>query len=529
MGNTELDIILVVDDNVADRQILAEILALRGYTPHTLPQDEVNLESVTMLAPALVILDAGAIGTYTRLQALGAWTMPVLFSGVVDADMERSAVFAVGGVDYLAKPFRSAEVITRIELHLARRRAPQQGTEQATKLAAQLQREITARQDAEAALRAAHEILNKRMTESTATLRASEAMFRYLLGRVNDGYVIVNDEEQIVYANIKAQVYLGLGREIDKTAPPVFTDLITQQYRREPQAAWALWPKKMFVNKAPVPLYLVRPETQSAKAFWLQVEMLDISAGLGTEAGRIICLTDITEKTSLQEELSRFHAVIAHKLRTPLVPIYTGLTFLVEQAAIMPQEDLLMFIQNAAEGAEHLYNEVEQIVRYLGAPRVVSPDLAFSFDDLSALIERIGGELLLPDIAVSGLEAVQGRRLVLSSWSLEAVLWEILENAKKFHPRNMPMITVNVATVGVQQMRIQVWDDGLTLSPEQLVHMWMPYYQGDKFATGQVAGMGLGLSMVATHVWSVGGSCRSFNREGGPGIVIELVLPCSNC
>lgn len=521
MGNTESDIILIVDDSVADRQILAEILTLRGYTTHTLSQDEISPESIAVLAPALVILDARAIGAYTRLQALETWTMPVLFSGGVDADMDRSAVFAAGGADYLAKPYRSAEVITRIEMHLVLQHVQQQAT--------QLQQEITAREEAEAALRSAHEILNRRTTESTATLRASEAMFRYLLGRVNDGYIIVNDDEQILYANIKAQVYLGLGREIDKTTPPRFTDLITQQYRREPQAAWALWPKKMFINKAPVPLYLVRPETQIAKAFWLQVEMLDISAGLDTEAGRIICLTDITEKTSLQEELSRFHAVIAHKLRTPLVPIYTGLTFLVDQAETMPKDDVLMFIQNAAEGAEHLYNEVEQIVRYLGAPRVVSPDLAFALADFGLLVERIGSELVLPEITVSGLETVQDTRLVLSGWSLEAVLWEILENAKKFHPRNMPVITFNVAKVGVQQVRIQVLDDGLTLSPEQLVHMWMPYYQGDKFATGQVAGMGLGLSMVSTHVWSVGGSCRSFNREDAPGVVIELMLPSTNC
>lgn len=521
MDNAKPITVLIIDDRVADCQVLAEILTLRGYTVRILSQDEVSPESVAASAPALVVLDVGAFGTYTRLQALGVWTMPVLFSGGVDDDMDRSAVFAAGGADYLAKPYRSAEVITRIEMHLTLQHTQEQ--------AERLQEEVAARQHAEAALRFTQEVLNRRTTESTATLRASEAMFRYLLGRMNDGYVIVDDEERIQYTNIKAQVYLGLGREIDRTAPPKFMDLISQQYLREPQAAWALWPKKMFINKAPAPLYLVRPETQVAKAFWLQVEMLDISAGLDTEAGRIICLTDITEKTSLQEELSRFHAVIAHKLRTPLVPIYTGLTFLVEQAASMPQDDILMFIQNAAEGAEHLYNEVEQIVRYLGAPRVVSSDMAFALDDFGALIEDVASEMLLPDIVVFGLEAVQGVYLTLSGWSLEAILWEILENAKKFHPRNMPVVTVNVAKVAVQQIQIQVWDDGLTLSPEQLVHMWMPYYQGDKFATGQVAGMGLGLSMVATHVWSVGGSCRSFNREDGPGIVIELVLPCSNC
>ncbi|MFN2286204.1 MAG: two-component system response regulator, partial [Anaerolineae bacterium] len=126
MENTEPDTILIVDDSVADRQILAEILTLRGYTTHTLPQDEASPESVAALAPALVILDTGAFGTYTRLQELAAWTMPVLFSGVVDDAMDRGAVFAAGGADYLAKPFRSTEVITRVEMHLTLQRAQQQ-------------------------------------------------------------------------------------------------------------------------------------------------------------------------------------------------------------------------------------------------------------------------------------------------------------------------------------------------------------------------------------------------------------------
>ena len=119
----------------------------------------------------------------------------------------------------------------------------------------------------------------------------------------------------------------------------------------------------------------------------------------------------------------------------------------------------------------------------------------------------------------------------LSREAMELVLWELLENAKKFHPQQSPTVDIKLSGVsnGVCRaatgVRIRVCDDGLTLSPDQLVKMWIPYYQAERYFTGQVPGMGLGLSMVATLIWGVGGTCRSYNRGADFGIVVELVLP----
>jgi hypothetical protein len=41
--------------------------------------------------------------------------------------------------------------------------------------------------------------------------------------------------------------------------------------------------------------------------------------------------------------------------------------------------------------------------------------------------------------------------------------------------------------------------------------------------------MGLGLSMVASLIWRVGGSCRLYNREDRSGVVVELILPLADC
>jgi two-component system cell cycle response regulator len=96
---------------------------------------------------------------------------------------------------------------------------------------------------------------------------------------------------------------------------------------------------------------------------------------------------------------------------------------------------------------------------------------------------------------------------------------------QQFHPPHTPTVQVVVSRSNVATVNLRVGDDGLTLSPEQLAWAWSPYYQGEKYFTGQATGMGLGLSMVATMVWGAGGASRIYNRGDGPGVAVELDLP----
>jgi signal transduction histidine kinase len=149
--------------------------------------------------------------------------------------------------------------------------------------------------------------------------------------------------------------------------------------------------------------------------------------------------------------------------------------------------------------------------------------------ELPALITEIYTVLALEslkveqeDIELSGSPSKS--YLPLSRQALAMILQELLENAHKFHPEHAPTVKIKLS-LEPGYLTLQVSDDGLTLSPEQLSKIWVPYYQGEKYFTGQITGMGLGLAMVAALVWEAGGSCRAFNREAGPGVVIELRLP----
>jgi K+-sensing histidine kinase KdpD len=119
--------------------------------------------------------------------------------------------------------------------------------------------------------------------------------------------------------------------------------------------------------------------------------------------------------------------------------------------------------------------------------------------------------------------------VAVSGRAMEMILGQLIENAQKFHPNHSPNLVIGIDQVP-QGIRLQICDDGLTLPDDHLSKIWTPYYQAEKYFTGQVKGVGLGLSMVAAIILGVGGACRAYNRadetsDGEAGLVIELIIP----
>ncbi len=535
---TDAGKILIVDDTPSNLEYLEAMLSRRGYDVRTAQDGATALEMCADVPPDLVLLDVRMpeMDGYEVCRILKGkeetQDVPVIFLSAQSALGDIIQGFKVGGVDYISKPAQAMEVLARVQTHLAlhnlQRRLESQN--------AQLSHEIAVRQQAEAALQKVNEELESRVEERTAelaqanaSLHASMEIYRYLFEQTQDGYLIVDAQDQVVYINPQGQLYLGLQGDPGKQT---FLEMAGKYYHCEPKALWALWGRQS-ADQANAraafraPLYLVRSETSTARAFWLQVGVFDVPAAEGEPARRVIQLRDVTEKTALQDELNKFHSMIMHKLRTPLVPLYSGLQFLVSNAENLPREDMTAFLSDAFVGIERLHSEIEDIIQYLDAPNVAQGEAAFDLVNLPAIVTQITTELTLTDVQLVDMETVAGVMVSLSRPAVELILWEILENAKKFHPRQAPRVRVQAALIENRQVQLHIQDNGLTLSPEQLTHMWLPYYQGDKYATGQIAGMGLGLSRVAIQVWSIGGTCRAFNRDDGSGIVVELVLPAN--
>jgi len=217
--------------------------------------------------------------------------------------------------------------------------------------------------------------------------------------------------------------------------------------------------------------------------------------------------------------------MISHKLRTPFNGILGGIDFLSDEVEQYLSDDQKEFCQMTKDSAYRYYNSLESILEYIRFSDIIKYRDGIEMNKLPDIINKLGQELKIDSVKFDSHDDFGETKLIFNGDLMELILLKIFDNSQKYHPDNKPEIDVSLSLSKSGKAILKISDNGVNLTSEQLSKMWSPYYQVDKSWTGEVAGMGLGLSYVATTLWHVGGKCRAYNVEEGPGIVVELEIP----
>ncbi len=499
--------ILIVDDDPHVRIVLDGMLYGQNFNLVHASNGMEALAKATETIPDLILLDVvmpdmDGFEVCQRLRAdpILAEVPVLMLTGLDNRDARLQGIKA-GADDFIAKPFDSIELQARIQTIVRLNRY--------------------------------RRLLNER------------ARFEWVVEHAEDGYLIINSNMQILYANSQARFYLALLAKPTKEITETFFDLVAKQYLCNPKEAWATWP--MEINPQ-IPRYLVRPETATAHTFWLQVDLIEMANNLTEEY--LVRLHNITNTILSRRIVWAFHEQISHKLKTPLNYLTLSLDYLAAEHCKMSDAKRGQFINTARDGVSRLESEITDIFQFMEAVNSSQPgQTECSVTKILAIIEETSTTLEIGSVSIlytppsyspvyldKDDDSNNDVYVVMSERAMQLILTEILENAKKFHPEQSPKLEIKIAVVSWQNhlakdksegLRLCICDDGVNLSPEQLAQIWIPYYQGDKYFTGEVGGMGLGLSMVASLIWSVGGTCQAYNCSQGAGIIIELTVPLS--
>lgn len=137
---TTQDQILIVDDTPANLRLLAQMLANVGYIVRPARDGRTALASAQSAPPDLILLDVMMpdMDGYEVCRQLKAneqtADIPIIFISALDDVQDKVKSFALGGVDYIPKPFHDEEVLARVQTHLTIRKLQKSLNEQIAEL-----------------------------------------------------------------------------------------------------------------------------------------------------------------------------------------------------------------------------------------------------------------------------------------------------------------------------------------------------------------------------------------------------------
>jgi len=467
-------ILAIISDQHLVRN-LARLLQGTDFELEMAPTPETGIQFAEKLLPDAILLDidldGNALETCKLLRANRVLKgMPILMLCDYDDSDARARALSAGVDDFISKPFDAIELISR--LHTVTR-------------------------------------LNAKRLLVTGLTR-----FTWMASQSADGYVLLDESGVIHYANENAHVLLNLPE--DYLGLP-FKHIVEYRFVPQPAEVWANW------NNEPAECYLLQPESPTARAAWVLVDALDTM--LGTDRHRVVHLKDVTERMSIYQDMRRFHTVVAHKLRTPLSMLVSSMSLLKSRLDQLSGDEVKELVRSGIKGVDRLTTQVQQILTYIDAPLALNLGEATSLDKIPVMIRTICEPLEMSNVVLFLPEQLASKVVALTYDALESILYELLLNARKFHPEKNPTVEVSVEQADDGFVRLRVVDDGQTLSTEQLAWAWVPYVQGEKDFTGELPGMGLGFPMVATLVWKAGGDLTLLNRTDTKGVIVEMKIP----
>ena len=260
--------ILVVDDEISNLRLLAELLEKEGYQVRPAEKAQTAIDSALAKPPGLILLDVrmpeiDGFELCRRLkQDERTEKIPIIFVSALDDVEAKIKGFEAGGVDYISKPFQETEILARVKAHLNLHRMQQH--------------------------------LGQLVEKRTAEVAESEARFQYLVENANEAIVVIQDKA-VKYSNLKISKLTGYSPEemlslgFDAFIHPEDLEMVLSEYRAR------------ISGERPTGSYSTRIITKDG-----QVKHAFVNSALVDWDGKsatLAMLNDITEQERVKKEL----------------------------------------------------------------------------------------------------------------------------------------------------------------------------------------------------------------------------------
>ncbi len=383
------------------------------------------------------------------------------------------------------------------------------------------------------------EELEKKVDEQTRKLRESEEYLRGLLMSMNEGFVIVDSEYKITFANEKFCQLLEKNKE-DVLNHEIFefTDSVNK---------YVLY--SIFENKESHSRREVEFLTPSRKKIYTFVSVSKIDSE-NKNARFSVVVSDLTSLKKVQKELEErgrqleklneelvrygknkdaFLSNISHELRTPISTIhgYTEMLLSGSLGELNPSQESALKVM--LRNLQRLLNMVNEMIEF-SRMEIRGVRLEKKVFNLKEMLNECV-DFIIPRSASKDIEVVRGEIGTddIYIWGdrerLSQVIGILLNNAVKFTDSG-GKVGVGLEMNSEEGVRVYVWDTGIGISPEFHEKIFEKFFQVDSSPTRKYEGTGIGLAIAKEIVEAHNGKI-TVQSELGKGSKFTVEIP--NC
>lgn len=452
--------ILVVDDEEANVKLLEAHLLPHGYQVLTASSGEQAIYLVKNNKIDLILLDVMMPGlngfdvTRKLREDKSSRLVPVVLVTALKDTENRIKGIEAGCDDFISKPFDKNEILARVKMLL--------------KLA------------------------------YYRNLLDEKAKFEYIIDNMGSGIIIFDKELKIERVNQTAKnlLFIGDKPEVD------FIGYLKSQFGLHYDGDI-----DSDIRVKGCVFYLERVGNKAVRALVLSVNTNIIKNSLGDPESIVLIIKDVTVERKEEKDKQNFLNLISHKMRTPLVVI--GEVIMQMEAGLLGAvtDKQKTFLAKGSRYCFNLRSLIDKLFGFMEISQAISlmdPEVTELKDYLPALIAPIvkysEGKKIEVDIVCPAQLATTMNKVYF-----DMIIDNLMENAVKFSNKEVVHLQIQVEKNG-SQLELAMSDDGPGIPVEDKEKIFEKFYQIDRYDTGNVEGVGLGLAIVRYIVERHGGT-----------------------
>ncbi|MBV9068117.1 MAG: PAS domain-containing sensor histidine kinase, partial [Acidobacteria bacterium] len=219
-----------------------------------------------------------------------------------------------------------------------------------------------------------------------------------------------------------------------------------------------------------------------------------------------------------------FLMTLSHELRTPMTAILGWSRMLPSMSPDDPMfHEAIISIAGGAQLQARLIDDILDVSRIVSGKLRLAPETMEVARVIMSSAEAVNATAEAKRISITmSLPPTLGV-IVADPTRIQQVIWNLLNNAVKFTPRDGRVEVAARRTAS--QVQVSVTDSGEGIDPQFLPHIFEPFRQAESPQTRVHGGLGLGLSIVRYIAEAHGGTVSAESAGRGKGSTFTVTLP----